>query len=581
MIGYHAVSVIADAAAKGIDGFDLKLAFEAMKHSAELNHYGLQVYRTKGYIELEDEKESVSKALEYAYDDWCIAQVARMLGRTDDYQLYAQRAQFYQNLFDRESGFMRPRSNGGWLARFDPREVSFNFTEANSWQYTFFAPQDISGLISLMGGKENFARKLDGLFTAESRTTGRDQADITGLIGQYAHGNEPSHHVAYLYDYVNQPWKAQFRLREIMDQFYTPRPDGLIGNEDCGQMSAWYVLSAAGFYPVTPGSPIYAIGTPLFPEIRFRFENGKQFVIKANGVSDKNFYVQSAMLNGRPYRKSFLTHRDLMAGGELVFKMGPRPNAMWGSRAVEAPVSKLDDSSFVPAPVIKAEAKTFKDRLEVSLASLRNDLQIRYTTDGSEPARNSTLYARPFFIDHTATIKARAFNSSMNSLIATATFHKIQQTWTIKLLSKYNRQYTAGGDAGLIDGVRGSTNFGDGAWQGYQSQDLVAIVDLGKSQNISKLGAGFLQNVESWIWMPRSVDFEVSSDGINFVRVLTLNHDVSDKEHGAIVKDLVGTITPRAARYVKITAHNYGKIPAWHGGAGDDAFIFADEIIIE
>ena len=581
MIGYHAVSVIADAAAKGIDGFDLKLAFEAMKHSAERNEDGLRAYKAHGFIELEDEKESVSKTLEYAYDDWCIAQVARALGRTDDYRTYMLRAQFYRNMFDRNSGFMRPRSNGGWLARFDPREVSFNFTEANSWQYTFFAPQDISGLISLMGGKQNFARKLDELFTAESKTTGRDQADITGLIGQYAHGNEPSHHVAYLYDYVGQPWKTQFRLRQIMDKFYTPQPDGLIGNEDCGQMSAWYVLSAAGIYPVTPGLPIYALGTPLFPEIRLRLENGKQFVIKANGVSDKNFYVQSASLNGRPYRKSFLAHRDLMAGGQLVFRMGARPNPNWGSRPADVPVSKLDDSSFVAVPVIKALGKTFKDRLEVGVESVRPDEQIRYTTDGSEPDRNSPLYSRPLSIDRTTTIKARAFNLAMNSLVATATFHKIQTNWTIKLLSKYNRQYTAGGDAGLIDGVRGSTNFGDGAWQGYQSQELVAVVDLGAPQKVSKLGAGFLQNVESWIWMPRNVVFELSSDGVNFVRVLSLTNDVSDKEYGAIVKDLAGTITPQTARYVKITAHNYGKIPEWHPGAGDDAFIFVDEIIIE
>src|SRR5207248_2485474 len=193
---------------------------------------------------------------------------------------------------------------------FAPNEVTFGFTEGNSWQYSFFAPQDVTRRMELMGGSEKFTAKLDELFTTTQKLGGREQADITGLIGQYAHGNEPSHHVAYLYDYVNQPWKTQFRVREIMDKFYTPQPDGLIGNEDCGQMSAWYVLSAAGFYPVTPGSPVYAIGTPLFAEIRFRLENGKQFVIKANGVSAKNIYIQSATLNGRPYRKSWLTHRD-------------------------------------------------------------------------------------------------------------------------------------------------------------------------------------------------------------------------------------------------------------------------------
>jgi predicted alpha-1,2-mannosidase len=593
MIGYHAVSVIADAAAKGINGFDLKLAFEAMKHSAELNQNGLRAYTTQGYIELEDEKESVSKTLEYAYDDWCIAQVARMLGRTDDYERYLRRAQFYQNMFDRESGFMRPRSNGGWLARFDPREVSFNFTEANSWQYTFFAPQDIGGLIALMGGKPKFANKLDELFTTESQTTGREQADITGLIGQYAHGNEPSHHVAYLYNYVDEPWKTQYRVRQIMDKFYTPQPDGLIGNEDCGQMSAWYVLSAAGFYPVTPGSPGYDIGTPLFPEIRFHLENGNQFVITANGVSDKNIYIQSATLNGRPRLAPFLAHRDLMAGGQLVFQMGPRPGK-WGRGPSSVTISEISDNSFVPTPVIKTSGKTFKDRLEVSLevapVSLPvtgpffltgNKLEIHYTTDGSEPNHGSTLFTQPFFIDRTTTVKARADDAMGSSLVATGTFQQISRNWTIKLLSKYNRQYTAGGDGGLIDGVRGTTNFGDGAWQGYQSQDLVAIVDLGTTQNVSKLGAGFLQDVTSWIWMPRSVDFEISTDGVNFVHALSVNSDVSDKALGAIIKDLVGTMPPQRARYVKITAHNYGKIPAWHAGAGDDAFIFCDEIIIE
>ncbi|HEX3084529.1 MAG TPA: GH92 family glycosyl hydrolase [Pyrinomonadaceae bacterium] len=596
MIGYHAVSVIADAAAKGIDGFDLKLAFEAMKHSAELNQSGLRAYTTHGYIELEDEKESVSKTLEYAYDDWCIAQVARMLGRTDDYQRYLRRAQFYQNMFDRDSGFMRPRSNGGWLAHFDPREVSFNFTEANSWQDTFFAPQDITGLISLMGGKDKFWHKLDELFATESKTTGREQADITGLIGQYAHGNEPSHHVAYLYDYIGQSWETQYWVRQIMDKFYTPQPDGLIGNEDCGQMSAWYVLSAAGFYPVTPGSPIYAIGTPLFPEIRFRLESGKEFVIKANGVSGENIYIQSATLNGRPHPIPFLTHRDLMAGGQLVFEMGPRPSFKW-NWDLDASPSHISDNYFVPTPVIKTSGKTFKDRLEVSMDAaplqerytegfelsvlIGNKLEIHYTTDGSEPNRGSTLFTQPFFIDRTTTVKARAFDAAGASLVASGTFHKISRNWTIKLLSKYNRQYPAGGDGGLIDGVRGSSNFGDGAWQGYQGQDLIAIVDLGNTQNVSKLGAGFLQNVESWIWMPRSVDFELSTDGVNFVRVLSVNNEVSDKDFGAIVKDLVGTFSPRPARYVRVTAHTYGKIPAWHPGAGDEAFIFADEIIIE
>lgn len=581
MIGYHAVSVIADAAAKGIRGFDLNLALEAMKHSAELNQTGLRAYRNHGYIGMEEERESTSKTLEYAYDDWCIAEMARFLGRTDDYRRYLRRAQFYENVFDPASGFMCPRVNGGWLSPCDPYEVNFAFTEANSWQYSFFAPQDISGLISLMGGKDKFAKKLDELFTTTGKLTGREQADITGLIGQYAHGNEPSHHLAYLYDYANQPWKTQYRVRQIMDHFYTPRPDGLIGNEDCGQMSAWYILSAAGFYPVTPGSSIYAIGSPLFPEVRFRLENGKQFVIKAGGVSAANIYIQSAILNRLPYSKSFLTHHDLMAGGELVFKMGARPNPEWGSGAGDVPVSRIANYRIVPTPVIKAAGKTFRDRLEVAFEPTQRNLKIHYTTDGGEPGANSTVFTRPFFIDRTTTIKARAVESKGSSLVAAATFHKVPHNWTIKLLSKYSRQYTGGGDLAMIDGVRGTSNFVDGAWQGYDGQDLVAVVDLGAMQNVSKLGAGFLQDVESWIWMPRRVDFELSSDGTNFVPGLSLRNDVSDSVYGAIVKDFVGSMKPQQARFVRMTARNYGKLPVWHPGAGGDSWIFVDEIIIE
>ena len=383
MIGYHATSVIADAAAKGVGGFDHEQAFAAMKHSADLKHFGLEAYTDHGYIGLEEERESVSKTLEYAYDDWCIAEMARLVGRRSDYQRYMARAQSYKNVFDRETGFMRARTNSDWSTPFDPREVNFGFTEANSWQYTFFVPQDINGLIDLMGGKQKFAAKLDQMFAADSKTTGRDQADITGLIGQYAHGNEPSHHMAYLYNYVNQPWKTQFRVRQILDKFYKPEPDGLIGNEDCGQMSAWYVLSGAGFYPVTPGSTVYAIGSPLFPEVRFNLENGKSFVITSHGVSDTNIYIQSAKLNGQRYSKSYLTHENLMAGGELVLEMGAEPNQKWGAGENDVPVSRIVEREIVPVPVIKASGKTFRDRQEISMQAI--DLTSSRPVRGSSP----------------------------------------------------------------------------------------------------------------------------------------------------------------------------------------------------
>ena len=580
MIGYHAVSVIADAAAKGIDGFDLNKAFEAMKHSAELRqHGGLGAYIDHGFISMEDDRESVSKVLEYAYDDWCIAEVARMLGKTADYERYSARAQSYKNVFDSSSGFMRPRSNGNWLEPFEPREVTFGFTEANSWQYTFFAPQDVSGLIALMGGRRQFAEKLDQLFAADSRTTGREQVDITGLIGQYAHGNEPSHHMAYLYNYVGQPWKTQSRVRQIMDQFYKPAPDGLIGNEDCGQMSAWYVLSAAGFYPVTPGSTVYAIGSPLFPEVRFNFENGKSFVVRASSVSERNIYIQSASLNGKPYHHSFLLHRDLMTGGELVFRMGPRPNLKWGTGAGNEPVSRIAGREIVPVPVIRAAGQTFRGRQEISLIGTGD---LYYTTNGSEPSINAQRFTKSFFIDADTTVKAFAIApDGRRSLVATAKYHHMPHDWKLTLQSNYSSQYTGGGDLALIDGIRGTTNWSGGAWQGYQGKDLVALIDLGAVQEVSKVGASFLQDIGSWIWMPKSVEVELSLDGKTFGSGFSIVNEGLEKKEGAFTREFVSSIAPTRTRYVRIRALNFGKIPAWHPGSGGDAWIFADEIIIE
>ena len=582
MIGYPAVSVIADAAIKGIPGFDREKAFAAMKHSAELTHFGLGDYQKRGYISMEDDRESVSKTLEYAYDDWCIAEMARLLGHQDDYQKFIRRAQYYRNVIDPETGFARPRRNGGWLKPFDPREVNSNFTEANAWQYTFFVPQDLQGLMELMGGKENFARKLDELFTTDSQTTGRDQVDITGLIGQYAHGNEPSHHMAYLYDYAGQPWQAQRRLRQIMDGFYKVQPDGLIGNEDCGQMSAWYVLSAAGLYQVTPGARIYAIGTPLFPELRLNLENGRSFLIEARDVSAENIFIQSATLNGQPYHKSYLLHQDLMNGGELVFQMGPRPNLSWGSQMDDVPRSLISEEKLVPAPVIGAVSATFKDQLAVEIKTLARDLKVYFTVDGSEPNQTSQVYSKALTITGTATIKARAVNSTGEaSFVTTAVFHKLPHEWTVRLLSHYSSQYAGGGDLAVIDGLRGTTNFSTGAWQGYEGQDFVAVVDLGKVQGVRKLGAGFLQDVGAWIWMPKRVEFEVSTDGQIFTQAAAIANEVSDKDSGVVLRDFVKAIPPQQARYVRVKAYNYGTIPDWHPGHGGQAWIFIDELIIE
>jgi predicted alpha-1,2-mannosidase len=573
MIGYHAVSVITDAVMKGIGGFDLNQAFAAMKNSAELSSHGLGPYITNGFIATDEERESVSKVLEYAYDDWCIAQMAYMLQRVADYKRYSARAQAYKNVFDRTSGFMRPRSNGDWVEPFDPREVTFAFTEANSWQYTFFVPHDIHGLMKLMGGRQQFARKLDQLFAADSRTTGREQADITGLMGQYAHGNEPSHHIAYLYNYAGQPWKTQARVRQIMDQFYKPQPDGLIGNEDCGQMSAWYVLSAAGFYQVTPGVPTYAIGSPLFPKVRFKLENGKSFTIEARGVSNHNTYIQSATLNGKPYLKSYFSHSELMAGGALVFQMGSRPNSRWGTGPHNEPVAQIAAPEIVPAPVIRAAGRTFRGRLEVGVvATGRERVTLHYTTDRSEPDSGSPQFVKPLIVNADATVKAVAIAADgARSHVVTATYHRIPHDWKLTLQSNYSSQYTGGGDSALIDGLRGTSNWSGGEWQGYQGKDLVAILDLGSVQKVSKVGAGFLQDTGSWIWMPSRVEVELSVDGKTFAAPIVIGNEVSDKQEGIVIRDFVKTIAQTEARYLRLRAVHLRP----------ETWIFVDEILVD
>lgn len=581
MIGYHSVSVIADAWLKGIGGYDIEKAFEAMKASAEQDHEGLGPYREYGYIPGTEESESVSKTLEYAYDDWCIAQVAKELGRMDDYSHYIRRAQYYMNIYDESSGFMRPKLNGLWLDPFDPREVNFHFTEANSWQYSFFVPHDVEGLMDLMGGRDAFTKKIDDLFTADSRTTGRNQSDITGLIGQYAHGNEPSHHMAYLYNFAGQPWQTQKRVREILDRLYSDRPEGLSGNEDCGQMSAWYVLSAAGFYPVCPGRPEYVIGTPLFPEVTIHLENGEEFVIRAENISGGNCYIQSATLNGTRYMRSYLEHEKIMQGGELVFRMDDAPNLEWGNGEDDLPQSNITDFPIMPVPYMATGERIFSGSTEVSLAIPGGRGEIYFTMDGSRPTRHSQRYTTPFTITETNTINAIAYLDELPlSHVITTTYHKIPENITIRLNNRYSDQYPASGEMALIDGIRGPTNFRTGSWQGYYGVDLDVVIDLGKPQTVSEVSTGFLQEIYSWIFLPSEVEYAISIEGEKYTVVGTVDNDVPQERGGVVLKDFTLRLTDKRARYMRVRARNIGECPPWHVGAGRKAWIFADEIVI-
>ena len=421
MIGHHALPVMLDAYNKGIRDYDVDMAYIAMKNQVDKSGY----YSTMGFIPADKSSGSVSVCLEYSYNDWCLAEMARNLGKEDDYLIYQQRAQFYRNLFDPGTGFMRPKnSDRAWVEPFDPAEGSEHFVEGNSYQYSLFAPHDVNGLIDLMGGDHKFEKWLDQLFTYQSEHDAGVK-DASGLIGQYAHGNEPSHHMAYLYNYAGAAPKTQKIIREILHTMYDDTPDGLEGNEDCGQMSAWYILSSMGFYPVNPGDANYIIGTPLFDRVTVHLENGKRFVIEAKNVSDKNIYIQSATLNGLPYTKSWFTHSDITGGSELVLEMGPAPNYSWGTSIEDRPFSR----GFKPAvamPYILHRDHNFLDSIEITLQCETENALIYYTLDGSEPTEKSQHYRAPFELKNSTLLKFIASKKGLlNSLTVTEKLNKL------------------------------------------------------------------------------------------------------------------------------------------------------------
>jgi predicted alpha-1,2-mannosidase len=346
MTGYHAIPVVADAILKNTKGIDVEKAFTAMKASAMQNIRGTDLYRQYGYIPQDKYGSSVTVTIEYAYDDWCIAQVAKKLGKEDDYTAFMQRSESWKKLFDPATGFVRAKnSDGNWVNPFDPYlsehdEKKAMYTEGNAWQHSFFVPHDVKGLANAHGSNDLLIKKLDSLFTVSSELNGENTSpDVSGLIGQYAHGNEPSHHIAYMYTYIGAAWKTQERVRVIIDSMYHARPDGYAGNEDCGQMSAWGVWSMAGLYPGNPSGGQYVFASPQFEEVKFNLAGNKTFIIRARNAGKGRPYIQSVQLNNHPYTKTYIQHASMMNGGVIEFIMGDKPNKSFGSLPASWPSS--------------------------------------------------------------------------------------------------------------------------------------------------------------------------------------------------------------------------------------------------
>ena len=492
MIGYHGVSMILEAynylheEDGTLAGYTPKQLLAAMvatsNRTPEHRTYGEQ-----GYLSSEIDNESVSKTLEYAYDDWCIAQMARLAGDTAVERTYWIRSQSWQNIID-SNGFAHARRNGAWVTPFEPTEVNNHFTEANSWQYSTYVPHDVDAWVEHLGGKEVALAFLDSLFEGHSTLSGRDQSDITGLIGMYAHGNEPSHHAAWLYTMLGKPAKTKKYVHDILDNFYSSKPDGLCGNEDCGQMSAWYVLSALGLYEICPGGGLWLHTEPLF------------------------------------------TLKE--------------PNAFTGMKEIRF-VSCPDSLRITPCPVFADwRMQSTRDRVSDTSAQWEGRLRsqnVRHIEVRTETDKHVTYLTQPA------------------------------------------PQYTENGPEGMVDRIYGTANYRIGGWQGWQ-EDFVAVVELDKEQKVRSVGLDCLENMRSWVFFPRSVEVEYSLDGQQWHSFGQVDNTLFPNTHARQEESVTHTFSVDGlarAKYVKVTARNFGPLPEWHISAGEQAWLFADEIIVK
>jgi predicted alpha-1,2-mannosidase len=581
MIGNHAISVLADVIVKGYPIQDKAKVLSAIVQSVNRNDLGYREFRKYGYIPGDMEHESISKTLEYAYNDWCIAQIAKQWDEEALYQQYIVSAQNYKNIFDASSGFMRPKINGSWMRPFDPTVVDWHYTEANAWQYNFYVPQDVKGLTQLFGGRKEIKNKIDSLFTLQAPIGGRDMKDITGLIGQYAHGNEPSHHMAYFYNFLGHPEDTQERVWEIMNQLYSVHPEGLSGNEDCGQMSAWLVMSAMGFYSFTPGADYYTIGAPWFKKITLQLENGKQFIIDNKNFSSKAIYVQKSYLNGIEDNRSFLNHKDIVSGGEISFLRSKNVPTAFGKDSLHMPNSSIEGALLSINPTFGYAGEIFSDSVLVSLEAFDDSYTLYYSLGEELDKDNLVLYQGPFFLHQSNTVQGMAYHPEWKwSSSVSKVFSKLPHSIELQLDAIPSPNYTAGGPIALVDGMRGTKNWRVGRWMGFQGNDLEVSLDLGEGNSISQLGGSFLQDIKSWIWFPEEIQVLGSSNGVDYRVLGTVKPEEAVDDYTISTKEWIFPLNG-SFRYVKLRAKQLGIIPEWHLGAGFPSYIFIDEILFQ
>ncbi len=563
MIGFHSVSVILDAYRKDvIDKKLLESLYPAILSEASSTRFGLDKFRKRGYLEIEDESESVSKTLEYAYDMWCVSEIGKILNKPD-LIAFGKYVDAWKNVYDASIGYMRPRKNGGWLSPFNPYEVNNHYTEANAWQYSFFIPH-----------RNDIKQNVLPLFQANTKTTGREQSDISGLIGQYAHGNEPSHNYVYLLPLKER----QQYIQQINNDLYGIGRDGLCGNDDCGQMSAWFVFSAMGFYPTCPGKSVYDIGYPLFDDVKIKRGDKIICSISKEGNTKMLYPTINSTSSTTGITSLVFNHNEFEKGLRIAFK-----TTKTGELNTAALSDKKQNDNIV-SPVILSERQIFRDfnKIELALPNEKVDstVELYYSID-SPSTKYAKLYHNPFYLMNSSKVYAFAKKGNYTTDFTEGTYYRMPNNWSVTLRSTYNRQYSADGPEGIIDGLRGDTDWRKGRWQGYQSQDFEVNIDLKTEKEIKEVSAGFLQDTRSWILMPTKVEIYTSNDGSIFSLRATIKNTVRDQDYAVQIKEFGSKIESCRARYVKVVAKNYGTLPHWHQGSGGDAFIFVDEIQIK
>lgn len=580
MIGYHSVSVITDAYLKGIPLENPEGLLEAMIASSTADQWGKKQYEEIGFISANTQAESVSKTLEYAYDDWCISKFAEKLGKTEIAKKYQIRSANWMNLMHPETRFFQPRKDGIFLPFFKPNEVNHHFTEANGWQYSLAAPHHMQALIDMHGGNEGMVNFLDSMFLGSSSMSGREQADITGLIGQYAHGNEPSHHMAYSYNYCGAPEKTQILIDSILKTFYTNNPDGLSGNEDCGQMSAWYVLSSMGFYPVSPGSPTYAIGRPLMDKVVIRGEKN-DFEIRALNNSSENKFVQSISWNGTAYQKLFINHDMIKGGGILEISMGPKPNKQVAN--YELDLRNEINPGFVPVPFFTATHTMFETTMELGIDVLFFEKgKVYYSFDGVKYQPFYKQGGKNIQLNETTNVYAKVVREDgSESKVIKTLFTKYVRDKKITLSTEYANQYSGGGAQALVDGQKGTEEYRGTEWQGTFGKDIQGVIELNETKEVSMIQFSYLQDQKSWIFPPKSVTIEISTDGVNY-RKLGKVQGVLVKEGETLkIGEIDYEIAPTSCKFIRFSVENYGPCPDWHLGVGNPTWLFLDEITVK